>query len=43
MAAAAGSGAGPGGDDRGEKLENTLRECLGLAPMPATIDPSAHS
>ena len=30
---------GAGLHDRADKLENTLRECLGLAPIPATCDP----
>jgi len=32
-----------GSHDRIDKLENTLRECLGLAPIPATDDPPADS
>jgi CubicO group peptidase (beta-lactamase class C family) len=32
-----------GSHDRGDRLENTLRECLGLAPIPATGDPPANS
>ena len=32
-----------GDHDRVDKLENTLRECLGLAPSPATGDPPAGS
>jgi hypothetical protein len=30
-----------GSHDRVDLLENTLRECLGLAPMPAIGDPAA--
>jgi len=32
-----------GGYDRVDKLENTLRECLGLGPIPAAGDPPAGS
>jgi hypothetical protein len=32
-----------GSYDGVEKLENTLRECLGLRPIPATSDPPTHS
>jgi hypothetical protein len=32
-----------GSHDRGDKLENTLRECLGLAPIPASGDPPPGS
>ena len=31
-----------GSFDRIEKLESTLRDCLGLAPIPAASDPPAH-
>jgi len=32
-----------GSHDRADKLENALRECLGLAPIPATGNPPAGS
>jgi len=32
-----------GSHDRVDKLENTLRECLGLGPIPAAGDPPAGS
>jgi CubicO group peptidase (beta-lactamase class C family) len=32
-----------GSHDRADKLENTLRNCLGLAPIPATSDPHPRS
>ena len=32
-----------GSHDRVDKLENTLRNCLGLAPIPATSDPHPRS
>jgi hypothetical protein len=32
-----------GSHDRVDTLENTLRECLGLAPLPAAGDPAPDS
>ena len=32
-----------GSHDRVDKLESTLRHCLGLAPIPATSEPPAGS
>jgi hypothetical protein len=32
-----------GSHDRVDTVENTLRECLGLAPFPVTGDPPADS